>query len=289
MANCLVTKLKSTVSNANLPYFWYSKAFIDTTGASANITIPFIGDKTGTKVLEGGTFADGSTEIINNADLIVAPNTVMTILFPMYKCIPYADIRNKQNNINYSVIVYNFDDLEYNECVPENKTVIRISKLVGGQKYSGNLNYLIGKCLNIQTIACDITTESYDVYSDISTLNSLSSLSQLILPNTKITGNIENLINIPNITSINVIGTQVIGDRSTWLRNICQSNKTAMKARTTNISFAQISSFMTDNELNFFKTVTYKFSGSNIVAIHNGSTDVQLATYDIDTDTFELI
>lgn len=214
MANdCLITKLKKAVNNSNLPYFGFGVAYIDTTGMANVTAVPFVGDKTGTKILGEGTFADGTTEIVDNASLRVNPNTVITILYPKYNCFPFPHARNTDNGVNYGIVTFNMDDLEYCSAADTTWDAIRLSKLKDGHKMEGDLDYLMTRVSKsiLKNLIID-AADTYDITVNLSSLIGCTSLLSLNLQGTKVEDNISSLSGLTTLTGLTLANTNISGD-----------------------------------------------------------------------------
>lgn len=287
MENCLVTKLKGIVDNPNLPVYGMAVAYIDTTGASDNRPVGYRGDIRGLKIIEGGTFVDGTTEVTVNTNPYVAPNKVLKVLYPKYKCFILPSLLIVEGSTD-SMCAYDFDDLKYCEVRDApNITGLRLAATPGGIAPRGNIgNFLT--CVdktNLQSISLQYLTENADITFNIEDLIGCPLASIGINKQNGVSGNINNLTISSSAIKVEIqYCINVTGDRETAFRNYVQSNPTAFKNRTDFLTFAVFGSSITYVATNV--NIRYQFTGTNIVDILKNADQTKLGEYNIDTDTY---
>lgn len=180
MENCLVTKLKASVNNENLPILNTVKFFKDEVQSSYNVNlyiqlVPADGKTLTAYLSDGKVFLDNSGNPMSNTLTISSSNIIHV---PLDSCTMY--IKNKNNIKNFFSTFYNFSVplSEFSYC-----TNIEVLKL-----------YLSGDTKDISMNTKIVEFNSYTqskVSGNLSDFGKCTSLAKLNINSNKFDGSIE--------------------------------------------------------------------------------------------------
>lgn len=200
MGQCLITKLKGTVSNNTLLKVGELRLNFSATGSSRKMQIRFTSDIT--LVCTGGFFTDESLSVNNGTTYICKQNKIETIyvsngsgyiscLNGKYKC--------SLINISGSCYFIDTDDLKFNSDL--------MFAALDSSLSTGGLSSL---CLNRIT---DLGVSNTNIYGDISAIANCKKLTSASLYNSpNIKGDIAVFKNTPNLTSLVLGNAGIYGD-----------------------------------------------------------------------------
>lgn len=193
MAQCLVTKLKSTIDNDDLLELGALRVrheYDSVQPYAQGITHTAEATNKGARIVGDGTFSNG-TKAITGESFTSSAGNYDIIVFDKYTLV---NIFSETHNISYGLTM-NINDL----------------------KYSPNLKKL-GASRN--------TNGSTESTGDLSTFANFTKLEVLVLNDSQITGDIANLKNSINLSKINIYNSCISGALEDLLNGLATNNKT---------------------------------------------------------------
>lgn len=300
MANdCLVTKLKGSVDNANLSVLGMFRVKFTpngTAGASDELTL-IVSEDTTIKI-EGGTFNDGNTSKLipaNTVTKILTNNVESTIFIPKYNVTAISNLNGKTkpnfSDLDYlgngNLVGFNVEDGIGSITSFENVSINNFKIRSISSTLSGDLTGInIAGNLEVHSPNLQGTVVLKNTNGDINTMQSnvVSDFSQLSTPSiTKIRGrgkgNVLNLIS-SSIQQIELYGTDVVGTTESVVEKLYDLGVTSGT-----ITFKVYSTSVTLNGVKVPGTAMSIHCG-NTMQVYNG--EYVVATYDGSTWTYNL-